>query len=143
MSLLEYFGTPEVRKAFHMHEKLKEILPFSNYVLGHYDAPFEGSFWIYDIFVKYGYRMLHITANVDAMLSGTGTWKWIEQRHFTVKTPWTPWISKDEQLIGYIKEYHQNFTYLTIHGNGHNGFLDRYDIAPRIITNFMHELPIF
>jgi hypothetical protein len=50
--------------------------------------------------------MLHVTANVDAVLSGTGAWKWIKKRKFTVKTPWTPWISKDEQLIGYIKEYH-------------------------------------
>jgi hypothetical protein len=49
--------------------------------------------------------MLHVTANVDAVLSGTGAWKWIKKRNFTVKTPWTPWISKDEQLIGYMKEY--------------------------------------
>jgi hypothetical protein len=111
--------------------------------LYNYTSIYESSNWIYDIFAKYGYRMLHVTANVDGVLSGTGAWKWIKKRKFTVKTPWTPWISKDQQLLGYIKEYHQNFTYLTIHGDGHNGFLDRYDIAPTIIINYVHELPIF
>jgi len=143
MNLLEYFNNPAVRKAFHINEKLKEVLPFNQFVLNNYQPPFEASSWIYDIFVKYGYRMLHITANADGILGGTGAWKWIKKRKFTVKTPWTPWIDKDQQLIGFIKEYHQNFTYLTIHGNGHSGFLDRYDISPRIIINYMHELPIF
>ena len=56
----------------------------------------EASAWIYDIFAMYGYRMLHITANADGMLSSTGAWKWIKDRKFKVKKPWTPWVSKDD-----------------------------------------------
>ena len=63
--------------------------------MGTYKPQMEASAWIYDIFAKYGYRMLHITANVDGMLSSTGAWKWIKDRKFKVKKPWTPWVSKD------------------------------------------------
>ena len=105
MNLLQYFSTPEVRSAFHINEKVKDVVPFEWNILGKYQSPYESSSWIYDIFAKYGYRMLHVTANVDGILSGTGAWKWIKKRNFTVKTPWTAWISKDEQLIGYMKEY--------------------------------------
>ena len=144
MNLLQYFNTPEVRKAFHVNEKLKEVTPFSNFVSNNWQSPLESSNWIYDLLIlNGGYRLLHITSNVDAILSGTGAWKWIKKRKLSVKTPWTPWVSKDQQLIGYRKEYDKNFTYLTIHGNGHNGFLDRFDIAPGIVINFMHDLPIF
>jgi len=107
MNLLQYFNTPEVRKAFHVNEKLKEVTPFSNFVLNNWQSPLESSNWIYDLLIlNGGYRLLHITSNVDAILSGTGAWKWIKKRKLSVKTPWTPWISKDQQLNGYIKEYH-------------------------------------
>ena len=95
MNLLQYFNTPEVRKAFHANEKLKEVKVFEQFILDNYQSPLESSNWIYDIFAKYGYRMLHITSDVDGILSLTAAWKWIEKRKFTVKTPWTPWISKD------------------------------------------------
>jgi hypothetical protein len=63
--------------------------------LDNYKTPIEGVAWIYDIFAKYGYRMLHITANADGVLSSTGAWKWIKDRKFKVKKPWTPWVSQD------------------------------------------------
>ena len=82
--------------------------------------------------------MLFITGDTDAMLSLAGTWKWIKDRKFTVKTPWTPWFSKyDGQLAGYYKEYNQNFTFATLHGSGHFGVIDKEDLAPEIILKFV------
>lgn len=50
--------------------------------------------------------MLHVMSDADAVISMAGTWKWIKDRKFTVKTPWTPWFSKyDGQIAGYFKEY--------------------------------------
>lgn len=93
MNLLQYFNTPEVRKALHVNEKLKEVTLYSQTVYDNYQRTFESSNWIYDILAKYGYRMLHITGNVDGVVTQAGTWKWIKKRNFTVKTHWTPWIS--------------------------------------------------
>ncbi len=82
--------------------------------------------------------MLHIIGDTDATLSLPGTWKWIKDRKFTVKTPWTPWFSKyDGQVAGYFKEYNQNFTFVTIHGEGHASLVQRGDIGPEIIHKFV------
>jgi hypothetical protein len=82
--------------------------------------------------------MLHIMSDTDAIISLPGTWKWIKDRKFTVKTPWTPWFSKyDGQLAGYFKEHNQNFTFATIHGEGHSGVISRMDLGPEIILKFI------
>ena len=82
--------------------------------------------------------MLHIMSDTDAIISLPGTWKWIKDRKFSVKTPWTPWLSKfDGQLAGYFKEYNQNFTFATIHGEGHSGIIERPDLGPEVVLNFV------
>jgi hypothetical protein len=82
--------------------------------------------------------MLHIMSDADAIISLPGTWKWIKDRKFTVKTPWTPWFSKyDGSLAGYFKEYNLNFTFATIHGEGHGGIIERWDVGPEIILQFV------
>ena len=86
--------------------------------------------------------MMHIMSDTDGILSLAGAWKWTRERKFQVKTPWTPWFSKyDGQLAGYFKEYKQNYTLATIHGEGHSGVMDRWDLGPDIITKFILEQP--
>ncbi len=69
MNLLQYFNHPEVRKVLHVNDKLKEVFPDSLTVYDNYQRSFESSNWIYDILAKYGYRMLHITGNVDGVIT--------------------------------------------------------------------------
>ena len=69
MNLLQYFNNPEVRKVLDVNEKLKEVSPDSLTVYDNYQRSFESSNWIYDILAKYGYRMLHITGNVDGVIT--------------------------------------------------------------------------
>ena len=60
--------------------------------------------------------MIHLMGDTDGILSLPGAWRWIKKLKFPVTRQWTPWVStKDEQLIGYIKEY-GNLALVTIHG---------------------------
>ena len=79
----------------------------------------EGSVWIYDIFQKYGYRMMHTMGDIDGILSLPGAWEWIRERKYKVTRPWTPWLTQDKELVGYVKEW-ENLTLVTIHGYGHS-----------------------
>ena len=138
MDIFSYLNTTEFRKAFHVYEGKGTVSPSAPKVFDNFKTQAEGSIWIYDIFAKYGYKMLYIAGDTDGLLSLPGTWKWIKDRKFTVKTPWTPWFSKyDGQLAGFIKEYDQNFTFATIHGEGHSGIIDRADLGPDLILKFV------
>lgn len=80
-------------------------------------------------------------SDADGILSLPGAWKWIKERKFTIKKQWSPILSSDYQLLGYVKEYNQNFTFATIHGSGHSGIIERWDIAPDLVVNFVLEKP--
>jgi hypothetical protein len=55
-----------------------------------------------------------------------------------VKKPWTPWFSKyDGSLAGYVKEYNPNFTFATIHGEGHKAVIERPDVGPDLVLKFV------
>ena len=55
-----------------------------------------------------------------------------------MKKPWTPWFSKyDGSLAGYVKEYNPNFTFATIHGEGHTAVIGRTDVGPELVLKFV------
>ena len=60
-----------------------------------------------------------MSGDADGIISLAGTWKWIRDRKFKTTKNWTPWLSKEGDLVGYAKEW-QNFTFVTIHGYGHD-----------------------
>ena len=80
--------------------------------------------------------------DADGIISLPSAWKWIKDRKFTIKKEWTPWLTQDQQLVGYIKEYEQNFIFVTLHGLGHVGGLIRYDAVPDLILNYVNEKPL-
>jgi Serine carboxypeptidase len=86
--------------------------------------------------------MMHIMADADGIISLPSAWKWIKDRKFTIKKEWTPWLTKDLQLVGYVKEYEQNFTFVTLNGQGHSGVLERLDAMPDLILNYVNEQPL-
>jgi hypothetical protein len=101
----------------------------------------EGSIWIYDIFQKLGYKMMHTMGDIDGILSLPGAWSWIRQRNYKVTRKWTPWMSKKNELVGYVKEW-ENLTLVTVHGFGHSGQLERFDESPDLIHRFIHNEPL-
>ena len=56
----------------------------------------------------------------DGIVSLTGAWKWIRDRKYKTTKPWSPWLSKKGELVGYVKEM-GNFSFVTLHGQGHGG----------------------
>ena len=103
----------------------------------------EASFWIYDVFYLLGYRMMHVFGTTDGIITLSGLWKIIKERQqFKVSRPWTPWIGKNGDFVGYIKEYN-NFVLATVHGQGHSGSILNVLHSPYLITKFVHEQPLF
>jgi len=142
MNILEWMSSPEVKKAFHVPDKVTQ---FYNQIdvrfRTGYDSGFEASAWIYDIFNKYGYKMMHVTGVTDSALSLAGTWKWIKDLKFKVTQKWTPWLTKDSELIGNIKQW-ENLTLVTIHGLGHNGIIEKDGEFPDLLFRYIHDEPL-
>ena len=87
--------------------------------------------------------MMHIFGDADAVVTLSGLWKTLKERQqFKVTRPWTPWLDKDDQLVGYIKEY-KNFVLATVHGKGHSGSISEVLNSPDLVTKFIHEKPLF
>jgi len=98
-------NSTEFRKAFHVNENVGEYVTTNKNIIYNYVSQIESSAWIYDIFPKYGYKMMHVMGDSDGILSLPGAWKWLKDRKFKVKTEWTPWLNRNQQLVGYVKEF--------------------------------------
>ncbi len=77
-------NSAEFRTAFHVNEKVGTYVPSNQYSLQNYRSQIEASAWIYDMFALYGYRMMHIMADTDGIVSLPGAWKWIKDRNFKI-----------------------------------------------------------
>ena len=119
-TLMDVLDVPEFRRAIHVPDYVQPYKEFSPDVRGNYRSVMESSAWIYDLLYLHGYRMLHLMGDTDAILSLAGAWAWIRQRKFKVTRPWTAWLDKQGELVGFVKEY-SVFKFATVHGGGHGG----------------------
>ena len=85
--------------------------------------------------------MMHQMGDTDGILSLPGAWRWIRKLKFKTTKPWTPWLSKSEELLGYVKEW-DKLTLVTIHGFGHDGQVSRFDESPDLVLRFVHDEPL-
>jgi hypothetical protein len=75
MDYIQWLSQPEVKKAFHVLEKVtNDYIPLSFEILTSYKSAWEASIWIYDIFLKNGYKIMHMMGDVDGMLTLPGAW---------------------------------------------------------------------
>jgi len=112
-TILDYLNREDVRGAMHVPLEVKAFTAIKNDLV--YLPNFEGTGWIYEVFRKHGYQMLHIMGTSDGILSMSGMWKWLRAVGFKASSPWAPWLSDDGQLLGFSKEYDE-FKLATIHG---------------------------
>ncbi len=81
----KYFDLPEVRELLHVDQNANPEYDFVNFdVTYSYRPQLEGTAFIYDIMLgKYSqYKVLHIHANTDGLLSTPGVWDLIKKRSY-------------------------------------------------------------
>ncbi len=67
-----------------------------------YYPNFEGSGWIHEILVKYGYKIMHIMGDADGNVPLLYTKRWLKDKKWPITRPWTPFTTFDEEvLLGY------------------------------------------
>ncbi|TNV72519.1 hypothetical protein FGO68_gene8311 [Halteria grandinella] len=141
----DYINREDVREALHVPYYVPAYR--DTYEGLTYLPNFEGSAWIYDIFYKYGYKMLHLMGDADGILSMRGFWKWVKTMEWPVTTEWNPWIYEFEDgstdILGYQKQWGGKVTLATIHGEGHSGLLTKIFRSKTLVTNFMFDRPLF
>ena len=79
----------------------------------------EATFSIYQDLTKAGkYRILKYSGDADGVIPTYGTQQWIAELGLKTTNPWRS-FAIETVTSGYIQEYENNFTFVTIHGAGH------------------------
>ncbi|XP_057801626.1 serine carboxypeptidase-like 20 isoform X2 [Salvia miltiorrhiza] len=65
-----------------------------------------------------GYRALIYSGDHDMCVPFTGTQAWTQSLGYEIVDEWRPWMS-NAQVAGYVQEYANNLTFLTVKGAGH------------------------
>lgn len=65
-----------------------------------------------------GYRALIFSGDHDMCVPFTGTQAWTSSLGYKVVDPWRSWITK-KQVAGYLQQYENDLTFLTVKGAGH------------------------
>lgn len=142
LTIDEYLSDPEVKKALHVYEDVGNYSTVNDEIFKTYLVQREASQWIYEILYKNGYKLMHISGDVDMEVPLRGTWKWIKEMNWKVTKEWTPWISTEGDLIGYKQQW-GNFTLTTVHGFGHGAILEAREHMSDLVTKFVHDISLF
>lgn len=79
----------------------------------------DATFSIYQDLTKTGkYRILKYSGDSDGVIPTYGTQQWIADLNLKQTAEWRSW-AVGNNVGGYIQEYENNFTFVTIHGAGH------------------------
>ena len=95
---------------------------------------------IYPDLIK-NYRVLIFNGDADSCVPFTDNEEWTSNMNYQVKSKWRPWYV-NEQVAGYVTEYEQGFTFLTVKGAGHVStvhiwILTSSDLFIRTSNNFI------
>ncbi|XP_024926368.3 serine carboxypeptidase-like 20 isoform X2 [Ziziphus jujuba] len=116
-----WLNDENVRKAIHASGVESEVgqweLCTSEYkVHYHHDS---GSMIPYHIYlISQGYRALIFSGDHDMCVPFTGSEAWTRSLGFKILDQWRPWMVNG-QVAGFLQEYENNLTFLTIKGAGH------------------------
>ena len=75
VTLYDYLNREDVRQVLNVPPYVPEYREIYDGMT--YYPNLEGSGWIYEIFNKYGYKMLHMMGDTDGILSMKGMWSFI------------------------------------------------------------------
>jgi len=81
-----------VKQALHVNPLKQNFTMYSDPAFYNFRAGRESSRWLYELLAPYGYKMMHIMGDTDAILSLAGAWKWIKKLPYPVTRKWTPWV---------------------------------------------------
>ena len=139
----DYLNRQDVRHALHIPSIVNAWANCNEYINSHYGYQYEGSFWIYKIFLQYApkYRMLFFSGDTDGAVPTYGTRQWINMLNLKEKEMWKPWIT-DGQVSGYIVRYEGGLDFATVHGAGHMAPQWKRKDVTKLFTNWIHALPI-
>eukprot|EP01017_Pseudomicrothorax_dubius_P027409 TRINITY_DN3153_c0_g1_i3.p1 TRINITY_DN3153_c0_g1~~TRINITY_DN3153_c0_g1_i3.p1 ORF type:complete len:475 (+),score=108.32 TRINITY_DN3153_c0_g1_i3:158-1582(+) len=109
-----------------------------------------GSYWAYPILLASSIRVLVYSGDVDGSVPTLGTMRWLRrlQREYNVvvKKPWRTWFypgrnSQEPQVGGFIVDYDNDLTFITIRGAGHMVPQTSPAQAYVMFSNFIKGLP--
>eukprot|EP01138_Halocafeteria_seosinensis_P001884 gb/GECG01001930.1/.p1 GENE.gb/GECG01001930.1/~~gb/GECG01001930.1/.p1 ORF type:complete len:189 (+),score=15.67 gb/GECG01001930.1/:1-567(+) len=72
---------------------------------------------IYPDLIK-NYRVLIFNGDADSCVPFVDNEEWTSNMNIPMKSKWRPWYV-NQQVAGYVTEYEQEFTFLTVKGAGH------------------------
>ena len=101
----------------------------------------DATFSIYQDLTKTGkYRILKYSGDSDGVIPTYGTQQWIADLNLKQTAEWRSW-AVGNNVGGYIQEYENNFTFVTIHGAGHMAPQWKRQYTYHAIFSFVKDQP--
>ncbi|KAL0491625.1 cathepsin A [Acrasis kona] len=122
-SVISYLNRGDVKQALHAHLEIRwEIC--NDFIITVYDWTYQTMLPFYEKILGAGIRGLVYSGDADMAVNQLGTQTAINklQKNVGAKSTrsWSSWsVSGSPQVAGYIKQWNNNLTYLTIKGAGH------------------------
>ncbi|KAL8116997.1 serine carboxypeptidase-like 40 [Apium graveolens] len=137
-----YMNRPDVQEAFHANiTRLDhDWEACSDIIRGWHDSP-TTVIPLLKEFIANGIRVWIFSGDTDGRIPVTSTKYSIEAMKLKLKTPWHPWLLKD-QVGGYTQVYEGDLTFATVRGAGHQVPSYEPRRALSLVMHFLSGTPL-
>jgi len=116
-----FLNNPGVKAALNVDETIYWI-SCNNYVGDNFIEAQPGSYPDYLYITNNTINNISVllyTGDTDSVVPMVDTLAWVQNVGFTPVGNWTPWNTPDQQFAGFVQEYTNGLTYVTVNGCGH------------------------
>ncbi|XP_071933374.1 serine carboxypeptidase-like 40 isoform X1 [Coffea arabica] len=137
-----YLNLPEVQEAIHANvTKLYYDWQPCSEVLKHWEDRSSTVLPFIQELMENGVRVWIFSGDVDGRMPVTSTQYSIEVMNVTTLNPWHAWY-RDGEVGGYVQEYRDNLTFVTVRGAGHEVPSYKPDRALSLVSHFIAGTPL-
>ncbi|XP_027163394.1 serine carboxypeptidase-like 40 isoform X1 [Coffea eugenioides] len=137
-----YFNLPEVQEAIHANvTKLHYDWQSCSGVIEHWEDRASTVLPSIEELMDNGIRVWLFSGDMDGRVPVTSTQYSLEVMNITTLNPWRAWY-RDSEVGGYVQEYKDNLTFVTVRGAGHEVPSYRPDRALSLVLNFIAGTPL-
>ncbi|KAL0487460.1 cathepsin A [Acrasis kona] len=142
-ALITYLNRQDVKSAIHVRKDISWDI-CSGYVNSRYNWTYESMLPFYSKLLSAGIRAIVYSGDTDLAVNMLGSeysvTKLVNQMSAKIKREWGYWsVSGSNQVAGYVKQWDNGLSFLTVKGAGHMVPTDKPEESLYFFTKFLRE----